>query len=67
LKESGISDREYKYWISQKPKCHGHVEGFNSVRLQDFYPALLVFAYGLFLAVGILILEVLYQKLLPPK
>ncbi|KDR16070.1 hypothetical protein L798_10082 [Zootermopsis nevadensis] len=63
LKESGISDREYKYWIVQKPKCHGNVEGFKSVRLQDFYPALLVFAYGLVLSVGTLVSEVLYQKL----
>jgi hypothetical protein len=63
LKESGISDREYKYWIVQKPKCHASTEGFRSVRLQDFYPALLVYAYGLLLATAILIAETLHQKL----
>jgi hypothetical protein len=58
-----MSDREYKYWIVQKPKCHGNTEGFRSVRLQDFYPALLLFANGLLLAIILLILEVLYYKL----
>ena len=63
LKESGISDREYKYWIVQIPKCHANSEGFRSVRLQDFYPALLVYAYGLLLAAAVLIAETLHQKL----
>jgi hypothetical protein len=63
LKESGILDREYKYWIVQKPKCHASSEGFRSVRLQDFYPALLVYGYGLLLAAAVLIAENLHQKL----
>ncbi|XP_033610837.1 glutamate receptor 4-like [Cryptotermes secundus] len=62
LKESGISDREYKYWIVQKPKCHGNTEGFTSVRLQDVFPALLVFIYGLVLAGFVLILEILFHN-----
>jgi len=63
LKESGISDREYKYWIAQKPKCHASTEGFRSVRLQDFYPALLVYGYGLLLSTAVLIAETLHRKL----
>jgi hypothetical protein len=58
-----MTDREYKYWIVQKPECHGNTEGFTSVRLQDINPALLTFAYGVVLAVVTLILEVLHQKL----
>ena len=63
LKECGISDREYKYWVAQKPKCSGNVEGFTSVRLQDIVPALLVFWYGVVLAAVTLVLEVLYKQL----
>jgi hypothetical protein len=62
LKESGISDREYKYWIVQKPKCHGNTEVFTIVRLQDVYPALLVLAYGLLVSVLILTIEMLLKK-----
>jgi hypothetical protein len=63
LKESGILNREHKYWIEQKPHCHASAEGFRSVRLQDFYPALLVYAYGLVLSAAVLIAEILHQKL----
>ena len=63
LKESGISDREYKYWQPQKPKCSGNAEGFTSVRLQDIFPALLMFCFGIALAALTLILELLYKRL----
>ena len=63
LKESGISNREYKYWIVQKPKCQTSTEGFRSVGLQDFYPLLLVYTYGLLLAVAVLFAENLHKKL----
>ncbi|KAJ4439290.1 hypothetical protein ANN_07411 [Periplaneta americana] len=63
LRESGILDREDKYWIAQFPKCQGHAESFTSVRIQDFYPALLVLAYGAAISVGLLVLENLYSSL----
>ena len=63
LKESGIIDREYKYWVLQKPKCSGNAGGFTSVRLQDIFPPLLMFCFGIVLAAVILILEVLYKRL----
>jgi hypothetical protein len=63
LKECGVTDREYKYWIFQKPKCNGNVEGFTSVRLQDVFPALMDFSYGIVLAAVTFILEVLHKKL----
>ncbi|XP_069704781.1 ionotropic receptor 75a-like [Periplaneta americana] len=62
LRESGILDRETKYWIIQLPKCQGNAESFTSVRIQDFYPALLVLAYGAAIAVGFLVLENLYSR-----
>jgi len=63
LKGSGISDREYQYWVPQKRKCSGNVGGFTSVRLQDIFPALLMFCFGIVLAAVTLILEVLYKRL----
>ncbi|KAJ4439288.1 hypothetical protein ANN_07409 [Periplaneta americana] len=63
LKESGLSDREYKFWVIQFPKCQGHTESFTSVRIQDFYPALLVLAYGAAISAGILVLEMVYFKI----
>ncbi|XP_069704780.1 ionotropic receptor 75a-like [Periplaneta americana] len=66
LKESGLSDREYKFWVIQFPKCQGHTESFTSVRIQDFYPALLVLAYGAAISVGILVLEMVYFKIRSP-
>jgi hypothetical protein len=47
----------------QKPTCQASTEGFRSVRLQDFYPVLLVYAYGLLLAVALLVAETLRHKL----
>ncbi|KAJ4439289.1 hypothetical protein ANN_07410 [Periplaneta americana] len=63
LKESGLSDREYKFWVIQFPKCQGRAESFTSVRIQDFYPALLVLVYGAVISVGLLLLEKMYSHL----
>ena len=63
LREIGFVGREYKRWYHQKPKCADNSQGFVSVRIQDFYPALVVFAYGVALSLVILILEIAYSKL----
>ena len=63
LREIGFVGREYKRWYHQKPKCADNSQGFVSVRIQDFYPALVVFAYGVVLSLLILILEIAYSKL----
>ncbi|PSN34655.1 Ionotropic receptor 75b [Blattella germanica] len=63
LKEAGIIDREYKMWLTQKPACQGGVEGFASVRIKDFYPALLVWIYGLIFSTALLVLEYGRNKL----
>ena len=63
LREIGFVGREYKRWYHQKPKCADNSQGFVSVRIQDFYPALVVFAYGFVLSLVILILEIAYSNL----
>jgi hypothetical protein len=63
LREIGFVGREYKRWYHQKPKCADNSQGFVSVRIQDFYPALVVLAYGILFSVAILFLEVFYNKI----
>ncbi|PSN34656.1 Ionotropic receptor 75c [Blattella germanica] len=61
LRETGFVDREYTRWYHPKPKCQDNSQGFVSVRLQDFYPALLVFLWGALLAVLVFFLEIGYN------
>lgn len=63
LREIGFVGREYKRWYHQKPKCVDNSQGFVSVRIQDFYPALVVLAYGILLSVVILVLEIFCNKI----
>jgi uncharacterized BrkB/YihY/UPF0761 family membrane protein len=63
IREIGFVDREYKRWYHQKPKCSDNSQGFVSVKIQDFYPALVVLAYGILLSVAVLILEIFYNKI----
>jgi hypothetical protein len=62
LKEIGFVGREYKRWYHQKPKCADNSHGFVSVRIQDFYPALVVLAYGILFSLAILVLEIVHNK-----
>jgi hypothetical protein len=62
LKEAGMVDREYKRWFSQRPKCDANIQGFVSVRIKDFYPALVVLLIGIISAKIIFILEFVYHK-----
>jgi hypothetical protein len=62
LREIGFVGREYKRWYHQKPKCTDNSQGFVSVRIQDFYPALVVLAYGILLSLVTLMLEIAYNK-----
>ncbi|KAJ9598629.1 hypothetical protein L9F63_010683 [Diploptera punctata] len=62
LRETGLLDREDKKWFHQKPKCETAGQNFVIVNFQDFYPALLVLAYGILGSIGILMAELLYKK-----
>jgi hypothetical protein len=63
LKEAGLIDREYKRWFVQRPTCNSDSRGFVSVRIGDFYPALIVLAVGIIGAIILFILEILYHKI----
>jgi hypothetical protein len=63
LREIGFVGREYKRWYNQKPKCADNRQGFVSVQIQDFYPALVILAYGILFSVVILFLEVFWIKI----
>ncbi|KAJ4445582.1 hypothetical protein ANN_12263 [Periplaneta americana] len=62
LREVGLVDRENRRWFYQKPKCETAEQNFVSVGIQDFYPALVVMAYGAVFSIGMLIMEVIYYR-----
>jgi hypothetical protein len=62
LKETGMVDREYKFWMSQRPKCDSMSQGFVSVRLKDFYPTLVVLSVGMMCSAVIFVLELVHHK-----
>lgn len=62
LKEAGMVDREYKFWMSQRPKCDSMSQGFVSVRLKDFYPTLVVLSVGMICSAVIFVLELVHHK-----
>jgi hypothetical protein len=62
LRETGLIDREDGRWFYHKPKCETAGQNFVSVGIQEFYPALVVLAYGIVGCIGILIIEILFYK-----
>jgi hypothetical protein len=62
LREVGLIDREDKRWFYHKPKCETAGHNFVSVGIQEFYPALVILAYGIIGSIGILITEILFFK-----
>ena len=55
-------DRENKRWFVQRPKCDSERGGFVSVRVEDFYPALVVVTFGIVCGTVLLAVELLYHK-----
>jgi hypothetical protein len=62
LREVGLIDREDKQWFYHKPECQTAGQNFVSVGIQEFYPALVVLAYGIIGSVGFLAMEMLFFK-----
>jgi hypothetical protein len=67
LREVGLIDREDKRWFYHKPKCETAGQNFVSVGIQEFYPALVVLAYGIIGSIGILVIEILFFNRLQAK
>lgn len=57
IREHGIQDRLNHKIYPKRPLCEGSSQNFDSVRLSDFYPALLVFLYGVLLSIFFLVVE----------
>jgi hypothetical protein len=62
LREVGLIDHEDKRWYYHKPKCETAGQNFVSVGIQEFYPALVVLAYGIICSTGILVIEIIFFK-----
>ncbi|XP_069702766.1 glutamate [NMDA] receptor subunit 1-like [Periplaneta americana] len=62
MREVGILGREEKRWYYQKPKCESGGQNFVSVGIQDFYPTLVILAYGILLSVGFLVVEAIHNR-----
>jgi len=62
LREVGLIDREDKRWFYHKPKCETAGQNFVSVGIQEFYPAVVVLAYGIIGSIGFLVIEILFFK-----
>ncbi|XP_038212065.1 ionotropic receptor 75a-like [Zerene cesonia] len=58
--EHGLNDRENRLVYAKKPMCAFRGSSFDSVNMIDFYPALLLLAYGTILSVLSLFFEVVY-------
>lgn len=57
LHELGLQDRENSRLYTKKPKCTGHGAKFISVGLFDIEPAIMIFIYGIGLALVVGVLE----------
>jgi hypothetical protein len=62
MKEAGMVGREEAQWYYPKPQCESNGQNFVSVGIQDFYPALVILAYGILLSIIILVAEMLHNK-----
>jgi hypothetical protein len=62
LREVGLINREEKHWFYHKPKCETAGQIFVSVGIQEFYPALVVLAYGIIGSIGILVTEIIFSR-----
>ncbi|XP_064292313.1 ionotropic receptor 75a-like [Plodia interpunctella] len=62
IQEHGLSDRANNLIYTRKPPCTSAGGSFASVNMVDFYPVLLMFMYGIALAISFLLLEILVHR-----
>jgi hypothetical protein len=60
--ERGQQRRENLRYYNAKPECTQRGTSFVSVGLVDFYSAVLLLGYGMFLSLGILLMEVVVHR-----
>ncbi|GJQ71805.1 hypothetical protein Trydic_g11491 [Trypoxylus dichotomus] len=60
--ESGLQSREFRRIYTMKPTCQSRGSNFISVGLIDCYYAFLIFGIGSLIAVGVLLMEIVYKR-----
>ncbi|XP_019884195.2 uncharacterized protein LOC105254882 [Camponotus floridanus] len=54
---TGLRDRQIKYWSSRKPQCQLDTLSTRSISIQETAPALILLAFGMLIGCGICIVE----------
>lgn len=62
LNEVGITNRENSRLYTKKPECNGGGGNFVNVSLVDTRAALTIFVSGIFVAIGVLAIEIIIHK-----
>ncbi|XP_055691097.1 ionotropic receptor 75a-like [Lutzomyia longipalpis] len=57
MQENGLQERENSLLYTKKPECHGSGGNFVTVGLIDIQPAMLLFAWGIIISLGIFCIE----------
>ncbi|CAB3253487.1 unnamed protein product [Arctia plantaginis] len=67
IEEHGLNTRNNRMIFVKKPLCTVTSGNFESVKMVDFYPALLMLLYGVLLAFALLLAEILLHRSLEMK
>lgn len=67
LMEYGIANRHYRRIYTTKPDCTGRIAMFTSATLLDTLPAFIIMSWGFAIAIGILLVEIMYKKVYKNK
>ncbi|KAG7302864.1 hypothetical protein JYU34_012847 [Plutella xylostella] len=62
IREHGLQSRENLLLYEKQPKCTSQNGNFVSVSMVDCYPVLLILCYGVFSAILLLAIEILYHR-----
>ncbi|CAH2269856.1 jg14613, partial [Pararge aegeria aegeria] len=63
IRETGVQANIFHRLQVSKPHCSGSISTFSSVGITDMYSALMATLYGVFISIGVLILEIMYKRL----
>ncbi|KAL1513567.1 hypothetical protein ABEB36_002964 [Hypothenemus hampei] len=64
FEENGVIARELQFWHPRKPKCVRTPATIKiNTSLEEFYPALVIWIFGVAASVGIFLLEMIYHRI----
>lgn len=67
IEEHSLNTRNNRMIFGKKPLCTVTSGNFESVKMVDFYPVLLMLLYGVLLAFALLLVEILLHRRLEAK